>query len=240
MGNLPATTLTAALTLTALTLLLALLTGCGSTSNTTTTTTTASAANTPSSTTRASASTTRTATTTAASTTSAPAGTARTATSKPVEEVAPTVEKVKISSPAFAPEKAIPARYTCDGQNTSPPLRWGGIPSGTKELMLDIIKIKPVNGKLYFPWAITGLKPTSHGLNPGQLPPGVIVGANSAGHTTYDLCPPKGPREEYLAALFALRYKLPATSGFDAAALRREALSDAKYEGFLNFTYQRH
>ncbi|TIQ02755.1 MAG: YbhB/YbcL family Raf kinase inhibitor-like protein, partial [Mesorhizobium sp.] len=35
-------------------------------------------------------------------------------------------------SPAFPAGGTIPERYTRDGQNVSPPLKWSGIPHGTK------------------------------------------------------------------------------------------------------------
>src|SRR6266850_4703674 len=43
---------------------------------------------------------------------------------------------LKISSPAFKHEAAIPARYTCDGANVSPPLAWSGAPAAAKSLVL--------------------------------------------------------------------------------------------------------
>src|SRR5947207_2174390 len=41
-----------------------------------------------------------------------------------------------ITSPAFQPGGTIPAKYTCDGANISPPLKWTGVPPGTKSLAL--------------------------------------------------------------------------------------------------------
>jgi phosphatidylethanolamine-binding protein (PEBP) family uncharacterized protein len=183
------------------------------------------------------------ASTTASSGTAPRTTTATHGTSTPAStpERAPDTERVLISSPVVPHAEApLPARYTCDGQNTPPPLRWKGIPKGTAELMLDIIKIAPVNHKLYFAWAVAGLSPKTHGINQGQLPAGGIVGTNSAGQRGYDLCPPKGSSEGYVAVLFALPHRLAAQPGFDAAALRREAERTATYQGFLIFTYQRH
>jgi len=33
---------------------------------------------------------------------------------------------------------AIPAKYTCDGQDSSPPLSWADVPAGTKSLVLIV------------------------------------------------------------------------------------------------------
>jgi phosphatidylethanolamine-binding protein (PEBP) family uncharacterized protein len=157
-----------------------------------------------------------------------------------VEERTPVTERVEISSPVVRNEGLLPARYTCDGENIPPPLRWKGIPAGTAELMLDVIKLNPVNHQLYFSWAVTGLSPNTHGIDAKQLPADAIIGTNGAGQLGYDVCPPEGPSESYVAALFALPHRLPARPGFSAAALRREAERTATYQGFLIFKYTRH
>jgi Raf kinase inhibitor-like YbhB/YbcL family protein len=43
---------------------------------------------------------------------------------------------ITITCPAFEPGKPIPARYTCDSSNISPPLVWRGIPQNAKSLVL--------------------------------------------------------------------------------------------------------
>jgi Raf kinase inhibitor-like YbhB/YbcL family protein len=44
--------------------------------------------------------------------------------------------KLDVSSAAFASMKPIPSRYTCDGENVSPPIRWGAVPPATKSIAL--------------------------------------------------------------------------------------------------------
>lgn len=156
-------------------------------------------------------------------------------------EPAPTNAKVEISSPSVRSEATLPARYTCDGSDISLPLRWKGIPAGTAELMLDVLNLEPVDGKLYFNWALAGIDPKSSGVAAGALPPGAVVGVNSAGQARYSLCPAKaGAHENYIAVLFALPHRLHAKTGFDASALRLEAERTAQFEGFLFFHYTRH
>ncbi|TIL81002.1 MAG: YbhB/YbcL family Raf kinase inhibitor-like protein, partial [Mesorhizobium sp.] len=41
-------------------------------------------------------------------------------------------------SPAFPAGGEILEKYTRDGQNVSPPLKWSGVPDGTKSLVLVV------------------------------------------------------------------------------------------------------
>ena len=46
--------------------------------------------------------------------------------------------ELTISSPAFAHNAAIPALYTCQGRDVSPPLSWSGVPAGARSLVLIV------------------------------------------------------------------------------------------------------
>jgi phosphatidylethanolamine-binding protein (PEBP) family uncharacterized protein len=145
---------------------------------------------------------------------------------------------VEISSSAIESGK-LASVNTCDGRNTPPSIEWGGIPSNTAELMLDILKLSTVNGKLYFVWAVAGLSPSSHGIAAGSLPAGAVEGVNSSGTTKYSVCPKNGVLERYVAVLFALPKRLGLKPNFDAVAARLEAVQDSEFEGFLPFSYTR-
>ncbi len=43
-----------------------------------------------------------------------------------------------LQSSAFAPQGDIPKRYTCDGENVSPPLKWSDMPANTASLVLIV------------------------------------------------------------------------------------------------------
>jgi phosphatidylethanolamine-binding protein (PEBP) family uncharacterized protein len=48
-----------------------------------------------------------------------------------------------LSSPAFSNGQAIPAKYTCDGENLSPPLQWSGAPNETRGFALIVEDPEP-------------------------------------------------------------------------------------------------
>src|SRR5436190_10489577 len=47
-------------------------------------------------------------------------------------------ERIIVSSPAFDAGAAIPERFTCKGENVSPPLAWSGVAAGTAEVALVV------------------------------------------------------------------------------------------------------
>jgi phosphatidylethanolamine-binding protein (PEBP) family uncharacterized protein len=142
--------------------------------------------------------------------------------------------EVELQSPALVGTNTIPRRYTCDGGNATLPLQWTGVPPGTKELALMILSLRPVRASegrvtetVVVLWAVAGLRPTLRQLTSRRLPRGAVVGRDAQGHTTYSFCPPKGTRQNYLVALFALPRTLSAVPGFNDEALFA-ALSKAR------------
>ncbi|MGM0576949.1 MAG: YbhB/YbcL family Raf kinase inhibitor-like protein [Myxococcota bacterium] len=117
-----------------------------------------------------------------------------------------------IQSSAFDPDGEIPARYTCEGDDTSPPLRWYDVPEGAKSLVLimdDPDAPDPKAPQMTFVhWVLYNLPPEDGGLTehvtPTRLPEGTRQGTNSWKRTGYGgPCPPIG-RHRYFFKLFAL------------------------------------
>jgi hypothetical protein len=148
---------------------------------------------------------------------------------------------MELSSPAISSVgefPLIPARYTCDGANTPPPLRWHNIPFGTRELVLLLLSVDRARHGYRLDWAVAGLKPELHGLPAGRLPAGAIVGRNASGQTRYSLCPPKGMRQASIFALFALPYYIGLKPGFQEKTLTRHNHGSIE-EAALRFSYKR-
>lgn len=185
------------------------------------------------------------ATTTPPATTIQPPATTTTATTTnstpPAKEHVLIVKGIELTSPAFTPGAAVPARYTCNGANISPPLHIAHIPPGTHELMIEILNTTPVNNNLYYDWAITHINPHTTTINPGETPPGAITGDTTQGQNKYSLhCPPKGQTETYLAVLYALPHPLHTKPHFNPVTERTNAQQDAEYSAHLYYTYTPH
>jgi phosphatidylethanolamine-binding protein (PEBP) family uncharacterized protein len=147
---------------------------------------------------------------------------------------------LQVSSPVFGSGSKIPVRYTCDGADTSPALKWGAIPPGTAELALFVLGTDGESGKTPVYWGVVGLQPTLKGVSAGKLPPGAIVGRNSFGQSRYTICPAKSAgTRHYAAALLTLPRSVAAKPGFSANALFKTVLHTAEYGGLAVFAYER-
>ena len=122
---------------------------------------------------------------------------------------------MRIVSTAFNDQGAIPALYTCQGKDISPPLAWSDLPPGTKTLALivdDPDAPDPAAPKMtWVHWVLYDLPPTNDGLseNIKTLPKGTKEGLNDWKRTGYGgPCPPIG-RHRYFHKLYALDVVLP-------------------------------
>jgi Raf kinase inhibitor-like YbhB/YbcL family protein len=133
-----------------------------------------------------------------------------------------------ISSPAFADGGSIPSQYTCDEKQMSPPLRFTGVPEGTKSLALvmedrDIPKNLKADGT-FLHWIVYDIEPHTTDVTAG----GVFgtEGVNGLGVEGYmGPCAPKNvePTEHrYYFTLYALDIALAKDSG-----LNKEQLTEA-------------
>jgi hypothetical protein len=62
---------------------------------------------------------------------------------------------IEVSSTAFGDDEPIPERYTCDGDELSPPLAWTGVPEGVAELAL-VVRDPDADGFVH--WVVAGLR----------------------------------------------------------------------------------
>jgi len=119
---------------------------------------------------------------------------------------------LKITSRAFAPGKFIPDKYTCDGENISPPVAWTDVPRAAKELVLIVDDPDAPSG-IFVHWLLYNLQPAQAELEEGvpgkeTLPNGARQGVNGSRKIGYmGPCPPSGTHRYYFH-LYAVDSKL--------------------------------
>ena len=117
-----------------------------------------------------------------------------------------------LTSPAFENGEQIPSRYTCEGNDISPPLNWSGAPEGARSLVLIIDDPDAPDPKapqrVWVHWVVYNIPPETKGLPENAssvgLAPGIVLGENDFKKTDYGgPCPPVG-RHRYFHKLYAL------------------------------------
>lgn len=151
---------------------------------------------------------------------------------------------IDISSPVFREGTAIPARYTCEGEDVSPELNWSGLPAGTKSLALIVDDPDAPRGT-FTHWVLFNLPASATTLPEGvpaapELPDGSKQGRTDFGHTGYGgPCPPPGRPHRYRFTLYALDSSLQLAAGASvnqvAAAMKGHILAQGRLVG----TFQR-
>jgi phosphatidylethanolamine-binding protein (PEBP) family uncharacterized protein len=130
---------------------------------------------------------------------------------------------VAFKSPALV-GASLPALYTCDGKNISPPLEWGAVPSTTRELALFVLGLTPNHTtggyKTSVEWAVAGVNPALHKLAAGELPPGAHLEKTAKLKTVhYSICPPRGVTKHYQFALYAVPASITVPPTFSGVKL---------------------
>jgi Raf kinase inhibitor-like YbhB/YbcL family protein len=152
-----------------------------------------------------------------------------------------------LRSPSFPPSGSIPAKYTCEGDDLSPPLEWADAPAATKSFALIVDDPDAPDPKAprmtWVHWVLYNLPAGAGALPeavaPAALPAGTRQGLNDWKRTGYGgPCPPIG-RHRYFHKLYALDAVLPdlgsATKAQVEQAMKSHVLATAELIG----TYQK-
>jgi len=151
-----------------------------------------------------------------------------------------------VSSSAFAQNAEIPAKYTCEGQDASPPLSWSGAPATTKSFAVivdDPDAPDPKAPKMtYVHWVLYDIPATTSSLDEDatkQLPPGAQQGMNDGKRAGYGgPCPPIG-RHRYFFKVYALDITLGDIGSPSKTVLEGAMKGHIVAQGELVGTYQK-
>ena len=153
-----------------------------------------------------------------------------------------------IRSGTFEHDRPIPPRHTEDGQDTSPPLLWEGVPEGAAELALIVDDPDAPTPEPWVHWLIAKIPPSATALGENvthpsgsTAPAGAVQGTNSFGSIGYGgPAPPKGHgTHHYHFKLYALDAPVDVAEGFDKATLLSKMQGHVLEEAELIGTYQR-
>jgi Raf kinase inhibitor-like YbhB/YbcL family protein len=147
---------------------------------------------------------------------------------------------MKLTSPAFTEGAMIPEKYTCDGQDISPPLAWAEVPGGARTLAL-ICDDPDAPVGTWVHWVAFNLPPAVVGLSEAAggaektLKNGGVQGTNSWRRIGYGgPCPPGGTHRYYFK-LYALDNTLSLGSNATAkdvqAAMKGHIVAEAQLMG---------
>ena len=146
-----------------------------------------------------------------------------------------------LKSSAFNDGAPIPAKYTSEGENISPPLSWQGVPDSTQSLVLivtDPDAPDPAAPKLtWVHWVVYNIPPGVTAIAEGAkgLPKGAVQGLNDWQRKDYGGPAPPIGRHRYFFKLYALDVLLkdvkdPTRKGIEVA-MKGHMLAQAELVG---------
>ncbi len=114
------------------------------------------------------------------------------------------VSVLKLSSPAFQDNAAIPQKFTCEGADVNPELRIDGVPSDVKSLVL-IMDDPDAPAKVWEHWTVINIPPATASIVEDSVPAGAIQLTNDFRRVEWGgPCPPPGKVHRYQFRLYAL------------------------------------
>lgn len=161
---------------------------------------------------------------------------------------------MKIESSVFKHNARIPPRYTCEGENLSPPLSFSSVPSEAVSLVL-VMDDPDAPGGTFDHWVLWNLPPQLLSVTegapelagltpPASFPEGKAVfigqGVNGYGKRGYKgPCPPPGKIHRYFFRLYALDCWLSLPKGVDKSDVQKVLQGHLLEEALLIGTYSR-
>ncbi|HTO87326.1 MAG TPA: YbhB/YbcL family Raf kinase inhibitor-like protein [Thermoanaerobaculia bacterium] len=150
---------------------------------------------------------------------------------------------LRLRSEVFGQGEPIPARYTADGEDVSPPLSWSAVPPESKSLVLTCEDPDAPRGT-WIHWVVYDIPPSVSELPEGvppreTLPTGGTHGKNDFGRLGYGGPAPPSGTHRYFFRLEALDRTVSLPPGASLAQVRRASEGHVLARGELMGTYSR-
>ena len=150
---------------------------------------------------------------------------------------------MKLISPAFQDGEPIPKKYTCQGENISPPFSLVGVPASAKSLAL-ICDDPDAPGKTWTHWVLFDLPASTREIPEGLPRQETIANGAKQGITDFKTagyggpCPPSGTHR-YFFKIYALDTDFELAGGASKEQLLKAIEGHVIVEGQLIGTYQK-
>jgi Raf kinase inhibitor-like YbhB/YbcL family protein len=146
---------------------------------------------------------------------------------------------LQLTSAAFADGQTIPQKYSCDGEDISPPLEWAGTPDTAQSIAL-ICEDPDAPSGTFTHWVLYDIPPAATRLSEGAEGAGK-AGLNSFGKMGYGgpCPPPKDAAHRYVFRIYALDINSAGKSGLSKSELAAAMHDHVLAEGKLTGTYER-
>jgi hypothetical protein len=145
---------------------------------------------------------------------------------------------IQVESSAFAEGATIPQKYTCDGEDISPPLAWEEPPADTQSLALVCDDPDAPSGT-WDHWILFNIPNTVRSLPEGVPADGTVAGIGSHGSNSWKRlgyggpCPPQGSTHHYSFRIYALDTSLDLEAGASKKDLEKAMAGHILAEGQL-------
>jgi Raf kinase inhibitor-like YbhB/YbcL family protein len=145
---------------------------------------------------------------------------------------------MKITSPVFKNGETIPKKYTCEGENISPPLKFIEIPGSAKSLVL-MVEDPDAEAKPWVHWLVFNIPPNGSGFDEAAVSKGSTMGLCNGNTFGYEgPCPPSG-EHKYFFKLYALDTLLNIPAESDRKKVLKEMEGHVLAEAVLMGRYQK-
>ena len=151
--------------------------------------------------------------------------------------------EMRVESLAFKDGELIPSKYTCDGANISPPLKWNDPPEGTKSFaLISDDPDAPVG--IWVHWVVYNIPSNVRELPENVTLSKILSNGTSQGITDFGSigyggpCPPSGTHR-YFFKIYALDVILTLSPGAAKNDVIKEMKGHVLAHGQLIGTYKR-
>ncbi len=156
-----------------------------------------------------------------------------------------TIAALHVRSDAFADSAAIPAQFTCDGENTSPAIAWDNPHQPAVESYVVILEDPDAPGGTFTHWVLFNVSPSVTSL-PSGLAHELTLPRYGATHARNDFgefgyggpCPPRGQLHHYRLRVAALDTRIALGPDVRRDAVDQAMAGHVLAEGTLTGTYQ--